>query len=131
MNYPYQPMANNYPVYKPTQAWAPATIPQVRPVSSLEEVKACPIEFDGSVFYFTDVANKRIYTKYINMDGTVAINLYELKELTADQPSDLSYVTRTEFESAISQLKAMLETSPRKEPQKPTAQQTNYENYQF
>jgi hypothetical protein len=51
----------------------------VRPVSSIEEVRACPIDFDGSVFYFTDVANKRIYTKQINLDGTVAINLYELK----------------------------------------------------
>jgi hypothetical protein len=34
-----------------------------RPVSSIEEVKASAIDFDGSVFYFPDVANKRIYTK--------------------------------------------------------------------
>jgi hypothetical protein len=53
----------------------------VRPVSSIEEVKASPIDFDGSVFYFTDMANKRIYTKQINLDGTAAINVYELKTI--------------------------------------------------
>jgi hypothetical protein len=50
--------ANNYP-----------TIPVVRPVSSIEEVRASPIEFDGSIFYFSDIANKKIYTKFVNMDG--------------------------------------------------------------
>jgi hypothetical protein len=65
----------------------------VRPVSSVEEVKASPIDFDGSVFYFPDIANKKIYTKSINLDGTVAINVYELKTLT-DQSMISSYVTR-------------------------------------
>jgi hypothetical protein len=51
-------------------------------VSSIEEVRASPIDFDGSIFYFPDVANKKIYTKRVNMDGTVSINLYELKDLT-------------------------------------------------
>ena len=37
-----------------------------RPVSSIEEVRAASIDFDGSVFYFPDIANKRIYTKQIN-----------------------------------------------------------------
>jgi hypothetical protein len=71
----------------------------VRPVSSVEEVRACPIDFDGSVFYFTDVANKRIYTKQINLDGTVSINIYELK---TDQIADPTpYVTKLEFDNAI------------------------------
>jgi hypothetical protein len=65
----------------------------VRPVSSVEEVKASPIDFDGSVFYFPDIANKRIYTKGINLDGTVSINVYELKTI-ADQSMISSYVTR-------------------------------------
>jgi hypothetical protein len=70
-------------------------------VSSIEEVRACPVDFDGSVFYFADVANKRIYTKQINMDGTATINLYELKIPTqADQMAN-SYVTRQEFEQVI------------------------------
>lgn len=44
-----------------------------RPVSSLEEVRATGIDFDGSVFYFPDLANRRIYTKQINLDGTASL----------------------------------------------------------
>jgi hypothetical protein len=80
--------------YTPTWNSTPQT-PQIRPVSSVEEVRACPIDFDGSVFYFPDVAHRKIYTKSVNMDGTVSINLYELRELTsADQLNDSSYITR-------------------------------------
>ena len=50
-----------------------------RPVSSLEEVRATGIDFDGSVFYFPDLASNKIYTKQINLDGTASLNMYELK----------------------------------------------------
>ena len=44
------------------------------------------------------------------MDGTVAINLYELKALpTVDNNELTSYITREEFEMAINQLKNMYE----------------------
>lgn len=86
---------------------------QVRPVSSIEEAKASPIDFDGSVFYFPDLANKRIYTKQIGMDGIAVLNMYELKEMPIQQPQkeiDLShYVTREELEQTVLQLKGMLE----------------------
>jgi hypothetical protein len=52
-----------------------------RPVASFEEARASMIEFDGSIFYFPDLANKCIYTKQINMDGTALINVYELKAI--------------------------------------------------
>jgi hypothetical protein len=65
-------MYNNYNYY-PQQAAQQsmnyarqASIPMLlkgRPVSSLEEVRALSIDFDGSIFYFPDVANKCIYTK--------------------------------------------------------------------
>ena len=84
-----------------------------RPVSSVEEVRASGIDFDGSIFYFPDVANKRIYTKQIGMDGTAILNMYELKEMPIQQPQkeiDLShYVTREELEQTILQFKRMLE----------------------
>jgi hypothetical protein len=54
------------------------------PVASLEEARATSIDFDGSVFYFPDLANRRIYTKQINMDGSASLNMYELKEIPAD-----------------------------------------------
>lgn len=86
---------------------------QVRPVSSIEEAKASPIDFDGTVFYFPDLANKRIYTKHIGMDGIAVLNMYELKEMPIQQPQkeiDLShYVTREELEQTILQFKGMLE----------------------
>lgn len=76
-------------------------IPQIRPVASLEEVKVSPIDFDGSVFYFVDAGNKRIYTKQIGMDGMPIVNLYEQKEV---QQESNNYVTKEEFESTIQKI---------------------------
>ena len=79
-----------------------------RPVSSLDEVRATAVDFDGSIFYFPDVANKRIYTKQINMDGTASLYMYELKEIPSpEQLTNQSFVTREEFEDAINQLRQM------------------------
>jgi hypothetical protein len=61
-----------------------STLLKGRPVASLEEARAMTIDFDGSVFYFPDLANKRIYTKQINVDGTASLNMYELKEIPID-----------------------------------------------
>ena len=58
-------MYNNY--Y--TQPQQPQTYRPVnsnlkgRPVASFDEARAMPIDFDGSIFFFPDLANKRIYTK--------------------------------------------------------------------
>jgi hypothetical protein len=49
-----------------------------KPVASIEEARATSIDFDGSIFFFPDLANKRIYTKQINMDGTATMQCYEL-----------------------------------------------------
>lgn len=115
MNYTYSqqqyiPQQQNLG-YRPQMWTTPQTAtPQVRPVSSIEEVRAYPIDFDGSIFYFPDIANRKIYTKSINMDGTVAIHLYELRDLPlTDHPNDSSYITRQEFEDAINQLRLAYE----------------------
>ena len=86
-----------------------------QPVSSIEEARAISIDFDGSVFYFPDLANRRIYTKQINMDGTASLNGYELKkEPVVSSPQ---YVTREEFETTLAQLKqAMLGKEPESQP---------------
>lgn len=130
--YPQAPMSGYNTIrqmpYTPNTWSTAVATPQVRPVTSIEEVRASPIDFDGSIFYFPDIANKRIYTKFINVDGTVAINLYELKEMPTGQPIDSSYITRAEFESVITQLKAMYDsgmTAPKEEP-KPTPQAFNF-----
>lgn len=85
-------------------------------------------DFDGSVFYFPDLANRRIYTKQINMDGTASLNVYELKnEPVVSSPQ---YVTREEFETTLAQLKqAMLEKEPESQPASAQPQQT--EKFKF
>lgn len=83
-----------------------------RLVSSIDEARAAPIDFDGSVFYFPDLANQRIYTKQINYDGTATLNMYELKEIPISAPvnTDTSmFITREEFEAVLLQLKQDLQ----------------------
>ena len=75
------------------------------PVSSLEEARAMSIDFDGSVFFFPDLANKRIYTKQINNDGTATLNMYGLQELPQEVPVGNNYVTREEFTKTIEGLR--------------------------
>lgn len=80
-----------------------------RPVTSIEEVRAAPIDFDGSIFYFPDMTNNRIYTKQINMDGTVSFKLYELKAIPIEPTPNMSnFITREEFENALAQIKNAL-----------------------
>jgi len=63
------------------------------------------IDFDGSVFYFPDYANRRIYTKQINMDGTASINMYELKEIPNSPQLNNDYITREEFNTTLTSIK--------------------------
>ena len=97
-NYSYYQQANQMRHY-------PSQVLKGRPVSSIEEAKAMSIDFDGSVFYFPDLANKRIYTKQINIDGTASLNMYELKEIEIPSQNNVEYITRHEFEEAINMLK--------------------------
>ena len=83
------------------------------PVSSLEEVRATGIDFDGTVFFFPDLANHKIYTKQINMDGTASLNMYELKEIPREAPMNVvAFITREEFEAAFAELRQ--EMAPKK-----------------
>ena len=101
-----------------------------RPVSSIDEVRASGIDFDGSIFYFPDIANKRIYTKQINIDGTAILNMYELKEMPTPVADNNLYVTRQEFNEVIAQLKARV---PREEiaasNPEPVAPPAQYQNF--
>ena len=109
-------MYNNY--YQPNQTPAANYQSQIRqtiglkgrPVSSIEEARASAVDFDGTVFYFPDLANKCIYTKQINLDGTATLLMYELKEIPV--PSQPNFITREEFEHTIAQLKNSLATAP-------------------
>lgn len=87
-----------------------------RPVVSLEEARASQIDLDGSLHIFTDLANKKIYTKQINLDGTATLNVYSLEEENqTQQVSNQDYVTRAEFEQALNQIQSMFVFSNPKE----------------
>lgn len=111
---------NNRPAYYMPQQNSYMGI-KGRPVASIEEARASIIDFDGSIFFFPDLANKRIYTKQINMDGTALLNMYELKEIPYENPSNQQYITREEFEAVIAQLRGLVAPA---EPQKPAQQPT-------
>lgn len=109
----YQPVQTQNRQQQPMQQLPQQLQPSFlkgRLVSSIDEVRATPIDFDGSVFFFPDVANKRIYTKQINLDGTASLNMYELKDMPvpAATSSNDTYITREEFDSVISQLQNTL-----------------------
>ena len=103
---------NSY--YYPQQQFRPS-LSRVKPVSSIDEVKASPIDFDGSIFYFPDMANKVIYTKQINLDGTALINMYALTEIPVETNNNSNFITREEFNQAIEQLMTHIPKEPKTE----------------
>lgn len=114
--YPQQTQVNQQqPLYQmPVYRQAPLSAGlKGRLVSSLEEARATSIDFDGSVFYFPDLANRRIYTKQINIDGTASLYVYELREIPIEKetssfvPSVEKFVTREEFEQVLQQLQLL------------------------
>ncbi len=123
--YPQQPI-NQY-VRQPQMPQQAAML-KGRMVSSIEEAKASPIDFDGSIFYFPDLANKRIYTKQINIDGTATLNMYELRPIQMQQDIQqgmaANFVTREEFQQALEQLKTSFE-SQKEQPKTSETQQAS------
>lgn len=104
----YQPQRTNT-IIPPSQQPQPAFIGlKGRPISSLEEARAAAIDFDGSVFFFPDLANKRIYTKQINLDGTASMNMYEYKEVPTEAFNSSNFVTRQEFDETLNDIKGAL-----------------------
>lgn len=62
-NFYYPQAPQQQPMYNSYQTMATPTGLRGRPVASFEEARAMTIDFDGSTFFFPDLANKRIYTK--------------------------------------------------------------------
>lgn len=82
-NYPYmvyQPQygTTGYPVQMYSQPQQPQqNAPVLRLVTSKEEVISQQIPFDGSVSYFVDTSNGKIYTKAFDPNtGTAPISTY-------------------------------------------------------
>ena len=126
-NYYYQPPQLRNMDYMQTQY----SINQInslkgRPVSSIEEVRAAQIDFDGSLFIFPDIANKCIYTKQISATGAAILNKYSLQEEA--QPTLPTYVTKEEFDNIINQLRDSIEANNNNN-NKPTTQTVEIPNF--
>lgn len=97
-----------------------------KPVTSIDEVRATSVDFDGSISYFPDLANGRIYTKQINMDGTSKILMYEPVEIP--QPimkGQDDFITRDEFNAAIQSIQshfAEVQSTPMNKPVEQSAE---------
>ena len=95
-----------------------------RPVSSKEEARAAQIDFDGSLWVFTDVGNGKIYTKQINNDGTAAFKTYAF---TKDENpyASTDFVTKDEFNKVIQSLMAAIPSLQSQQTQEETPPQSN------
>lgn len=123
--YQQQPRLNSYP-YQNSMVSSGL---KGRPVSSIEEARAMQIDFDGSLFIFPDIANKRIYTKQIGMDGTAILNMYELKPIPSLANGD--YITREEFENAVASIKAAISKTEDKSISLPKTDSTPAEKQEY
>lgn len=84
-----------------------------RPVSNFKEAEASMIDLDGSMHVFTDIANKRIYTKRCLLDGSAELKTYVLEEpqminegsnMIEQQMQGTDYVSRNEFDKVLKQI---------------------------
>ena len=127
----YQPQRANTMI-PPSQQQQPAFIGlKGRPVSSLEEARAAAIDFDGSVFFFPDLANKRIYTKQINLDGTASMNMYEYKEVPTEAFNSSNFVTRQEFDETLNDIKGALNMIAQQTQQQPKVEEQPKQQINF
>lgn len=114
-------MGNMYQQQQPQQ------IPQnqflkCRPVSSKNEASAYQIDLDGSLWVFPDIANGKIYTKQINIDGSASFNTYAYQEESANGDE---YVKQSDFNKVINEILARMGGQPIQGSTEPTPQHTD------
>ena len=108
----FQPNAYYY-LNQPQQTYAPRQVPYEMPqqnllkgrfVSSVDEVRAAQVDFDGSIFIFPDMANKKIYTKQIDLNGNVKLEEYDWVPIEKTAAVG-DFVTKQEFEETMAKVK--------------------------
>lgn len=86
---------------------------QGQQVADLETVKGFNIPLDGTVTYFPTTTGNIIYTKQLQLDGTVALRTFKLSENEQENKKDNidlnGYVTKEEFNKVKSVLDSLLE----------------------
>lgn len=116
MAYPYNGFNTYIPQQQPSFAgYAPPPLqptqpqsPQIRLVTSKEEVVAAQIPFDGSTSYFVDTSNGRIYSKAFDFStGTAPIVTY-----TRETESKVQFATIDDINALRAEIEAL--KKPRK-----------------
>ena len=79
-----------------------------RLVSSIEEVRAIPVDMDGSETYFPHPASNSIFTKSINTDGNQVIRRYVLEQ-DNNGNQDVTEVMKGNIEDMEKRIKALEE----------------------
>lgn len=131
----FQPNAYYYP-NQPQQAYAPRQVSYEMPqqnllkgrfVSSVDEVRAAQVDFDGSVFVFPDMANKKIYTKQIDLNGNVKLEEYDWVPIEKTAAVG-DFVTKQEFEETMAKVKEAISqaTQPQVTPQPQSKEGFNF-----
>ena len=80
--------------FQPQQFQQPQ-MPNIRPVTSIEEVRGVTPNFDGSKLYFEDTVNKKLYSKYIDNNGMPHIDTYTIT-VEGEQIKE-AYCTKEEY----------------------------------
>ena len=120
----FQPNAYYYP-NQPQQSYAPRQVPYEIPqqnllkgrfVSSVDEVRAAQVDFDGSIFIFPDIANKKIYTKQIDLNGNVKLEEYDWVPIEKTAAVG-DFVTKQEFEETMAKVKEAISQAAHPQPQ--------------
>lgn len=80
----------------------------VIPVGGIEEVKAYPTDFSGATTYFTDIANNKIYTKQLELNGASSIKVYKLdKTPSSNLQEDKEGVSTEEYKTLTKRVEEM------------------------
>ena len=120
----FQPNAYYYP-NQPQQTYAPRQVPYEMPqqnllkgrfVSSIDEVRAAQVDFDGSIFIFPDMANKKIYTKQIDLNGNAKLEEYDWVPIEKTAAVG-DFVTKQEFEETMAKVKEAISQTAQPQPQ--------------
>ena len=131
----FQPNAYYYP-NQPQQSYAPRQVPYEMPqqnllkgrfVSSVDEVRAAQVDFDGSIFIFPDMANKKIYTKQIDLNGNVTLEEYDWVPIEKTAAVG-DFVTKQEFEETMAKVKEAISQATQ---QQVTPQPQSKEGFNF
>lgn len=80
-----------------------------RPVSCFEEAKSYPIDWDGSLYVFPDLANNRIYTKQSMNDGSCPTRCYVEQPMAQQTSSQVGEPVSNKVIADLQEKVAMLE----------------------